>query len=52
MRQKLFLVKREVVATSIKQALSKQGNVYEIVLADEKNWPEEKKKQIKGFKKK
>lgn len=52
MRQKLFLVKREVVATSIKQALSKQGTVYEVVLADEKSWPEQILKNKLGFNKK
>jgi len=50
MRQKLYLVKREVVANSIKEALTRPGHIYEVVLADEKNWPELKKKNI-GFKK-
>lgn len=45
MRQKLYLVKREVIATSIKSALSKQGVIYEVVLADEKSWPEPKVKK-------
>lgn len=52
MRPKMYLVKREVIATSIKNALSQRGNIYEIVLADEKNWPEQKKKKVTGFKNK
>ena len=52
MKQKLYLVKREVVATSLKSALTRPGHVYEIVLADEKNWPEQKKKNKLGFSKK
>ena len=50
MRLKLYLVKREVVATSLKKALENKGIVYEVCLADEKSWPENKKKI--GFKKK
>lgn len=50
MRKKLYLVKYEVVATSLKRALDSKGHVYEVVLAEEKSWPEESKKRV-GFKK-
>lgn len=50
-RQKMYLVKREVIATSVKAALTASGHVYEIALADEKNWPLQKTK-LTGFKKK
>lgn len=45
--KKMYLVKREVIATSVKAALTAPGHVYEISLADEKNWPIPKKKPIK-----
>lgn len=48
--KKLYLIKREVEATSLKQALVKSEVVYEIQLADEKLWPSSKKKL--GFDKK
>lgn len=41
--KKLYLVKREVIATSIKKAMTNKGHIYEISLAEEKNWPQEKK---------
>ena len=50
MRKKLYLVKREVIATSIERAVYSKGVVYEVVCTEEKNWPEEKKK-LAGFKK-
>lgn len=50
MRKKLFLVKREVIASSLKKALEGKGIVYEVVVTEEKNWPEVKKKL--GFKNK
>lgn len=49
--KKLYLVKREVIATSLAKALTASGHVYEIVLAEEKSWPENKKKDKLGFKK-
>ncbi len=48
MRKKLYLVKREVIATTLKAALKTQGHVYEIVLADEKLWPDQPKPKT-GF---
>lgn len=44
----MYLVKREVIATSIEKALKAKGHIYEIILAEEKEWPEEKNKV--GFK--
>lgn len=46
---KIFLVKREVVATSIAQALTKRGTIYEVV--ESTNEPIKTKKQV-GFIKK
>ena len=46
--KKLYLVKREVYANSIKEALSKKGSVYEVVEAA--NQPVDQKK-VTGFKK-
>lgn len=43
-KQKLYLVKREVYASNIKEALTKDGIVYEIQTAGEENQPEENKK--------
>lgn len=45
----MYLVKYEVIATSLKRAMRTKGVVYEVVVAEEKFWPEEKKKV--GFKK-
>lgn len=49
--KKLYLVKREVIATSIQQAMREKGTIYEIVVTDKKDWPEPPTK-IKGFNKK
>lgn len=48
--KKLYLVSREVLAYSLKEALIQRGTVYEIRLADEKYQPEVEKKEV-GFKK-
>ncbi len=49
--KKLYLVKREVFATSLRQAMNKGGAIYEIQLAEEKFQPQEEKKPA-GFEKK
>jgi len=49
--KKLYLVKREVIATNLKQALTAPGTVYEVSLSEEKNWPQPKKTKPLGFKK-
>lgn len=46
-RKKVYLVKREVVATSVKQALTAKGVIYEVV---ESNQEPPKKKEDPGFK--
>lgn len=51
MKKKMYLVKREVIATSIEKAIHGKGIIYEVTLADEKSWPDEKKKAV-GFRKK
>ena len=53
MRKKMYLVKYEVFATSLKQALtSKERSVYEVSLTDEKSWKPLKNKDIGLNKKK
>ena len=47
-KKKLFFVKREVFATTIEQAMTGKGIVYEIQTADEKYQPKEEKTLI-GF---
>ncbi len=42
--KKLYFVKREVIASSLKQALTAKGSVYEVVLAAENQWPQNKQK--------
>lgn len=49
--KRLYLVKREVLATSVIQALRLPGKVYEIQLAEDKFQPEPKK-GTPGFDKK
>lgn len=39
---KMYLVKKEVMAHNMKEALTKDGNVYSVELADEKYQPEDK----------
>ena len=48
-KKKLYLVKREVFATSVKKAMMERGTIYEIQLADEKYQPQEEKESA-GFK--
>ena len=45
----MYLVKYEVIATSIEKALKTRGHIYEVTLANEKDWPVEKKPKL-GFK--
>lgn len=40
--KKLWYVKREVIASTLHEALKAQGKVYEIALADDKLWPQNK----------
>lgn len=47
----MYLVKYEVIATSMKQAMTKRGHLYEISLASKSEWPEDKPKKV-GFNKK
>ena len=42
--KKLWYVKREVIATSLQEAIRSSGKVYEVQLADDKLWPENKRK--------
>lgn len=49
MRQKLYIVKYEVKATSLRRALNTRGELCEIFCTDKKEWPEEKTKET-GFK--
>lgn len=44
MQKKLYLVKREVLASSIEQALKSKGKVYEVSLADDSEIKKENKK--------
>ena len=48
--KKLYLVKREVYATSFKSALSTKGKIYEVQEAEGKFQPEIIKEDV-GFKK-
>lgn len=43
MKKKMYLVKREVIASNIKDAMVKRGRIYCIELAEEKSQPEENK---------
>ena len=47
--KKLYLVKREVMATSIENAMRERGFIYAIEMVDEKLQPEPKKGSL-GFK--
>ena len=49
-KNKLYLVKREVYAKNLKEALTKSGEVYSVEEALNQVPPEEDKKEI-GFKK-
>lgn len=49
--KKLYLVKREVLATSVENALKGRGVVYEVQLAADNQQPDKKAPKI-GFKKK
>ncbi len=48
MKKKLYLVKREVLATSVAQALIARGEIYEVSLAADNLQPVIKKKSL-GF---
>lgn len=48
--KKLYLVKREVLATSVEKALKGKGSVYEIILAGDEFQPKPENKKL-GFKK-
>ncbi len=50
--KKLYFVKREVVANSLREAMKTKGVIYEVSLADEKLWPENKAKLGYGEKEK
>ncbi len=50
-KKKMYLVKREVIAGSIKEAMVKRGTIYSIEIAEDKFQPDEQKKFL-GFKKK
>ena len=43
-KKKLFLVKREVLARNIKEAITAKGVIYEIQTVDEKSQPVDEKK--------
>ncbi len=51
MMKKLYIVKREVRANSIPEALKGKGKVYEVSLAGDKYQPTEEKSDNTGFKK-
>lgn len=40
----MYFVKREVIATTLDKAIKGRGEIYEVVVADEKYWPEIKEK--------
>ena len=44
MKKKMWIVKREVLATTIEKAIHAKGRVYGVEEADDKFQPEEKKK--------
>ena len=46
--KKLYLVSRKVLANSIKEAISTRGEIFEILLADDKHQPQQVKKEA-GF---
>lgn len=53
-KRKMYLVRYEVIATSVKAALKTRGIVCDITVAEERFWPQEDKKNKKinlGFKK-
>jgi len=39
MSKKMYIVKREVIASSVKEALTAKGHVYEITIAEDKYQP-------------
>lgn len=43
MKKKMYLVKREVLATDIKKAMRAPGKIYSIELADERHQPTDNK---------
>ena len=50
-KKKMYLVKREVIATSAEKAIRAKGVVYEVTLAEDKVQPPEEKPKL-GFIKK
>lgn len=48
MIEKLFLVKREVLARTIQEAMRKDGKIYSVEEASEKDQPQQEKK-VDGF---
>jgi len=50
MKERMYLVKKEVIAKNIKEAMYKDGKIYCIELAEEKFQPEDNKEV--GFNKK
>lgn len=50
--KKLWLVKREVRADSIKEAMSASGEIYEVILAEDRYQPEKFVDSKLGFRKK
>ena len=50
-KKKMYLVKREVIATSVERAIHTKGVVYEVTLAEDKVQPLEEKPKL-GFIKK
>lgn len=49
MKKRMYLVKREVIATSMAKAIVGRGKVYEITLADDKFQPKDPSPRV-GFK--
>ena len=48
-KKKLYLVKKEIWAKSIKEAIKKGGEIYEIILASDEHQDQNKNLEIKGF---
>lgn len=50
--KKLYIVKREVRANSIQEAIKNKGEIYEVTLAEDKYQPEKFVSDKLGFRKK
>lgn len=48
-KKKIFLVKREVITTSLKQALTKPGRIYEVIQVEAKDGELDNEKDKIGF---